>query len=71
MRCHGVPSNVAAPPASAVGSNRRAHISRVRAAGPNAAIDFGVPERVVCLPIGLEGADAHWGDLEAVIAAAA
>ena len=71
MRCYGVPSNVAAPPASAVGSDRRAHMSRVQAPGPNAAIDFGVPERVVCLPIGLEGADARWGDPDAAIAAAA
>jgi cystathionine beta-lyase/cystathionine gamma-synthase len=45
-------------------------ITRVQAAGPNSAIDFGVPERVVRLHIGLEGADALWGDLDAAIAAA-
>ena len=46
-------------------------ISRVQAAGPNSAIDFGVPERMVRLHIGLEGADALWDDLAVAMAAAA
>jgi O-acetylhomoserine/O-acetylserine sulfhydrylase-like pyridoxal-dependent enzyme len=71
MRCYCVRPNVAAPPAWAVCGDRRAHISRVQAAGLNSAIDFGVPERVVRLHIGLEGANALWGDLDAAIAAAA
>jgi cystathionine beta-lyase/cystathionine gamma-synthase len=37
----------------------------------SALIDFGVPERVARLHIGLEGADALWDDLGAAIAAAA
>jgi cystathionine beta-lyase/cystathionine gamma-synthase len=45
-------------------------ITRSQTDGPNSAIDFGVPERVVRLHIGLEGVDALWGDLEAAIAAA-
>jgi cystathionine beta-lyase/cystathionine gamma-synthase len=46
-------------------------IARVQAAGPNSAIDFGVPERLVRLHIGLEGADALWDDLDSAMAAAA
>jgi cystathionine beta-lyase/cystathionine gamma-synthase len=46
-------------------------IARVQAAGPNSAIDFGVPERMVRLHIGLEGADALWDDLDSAMAAAA
>jgi cystathionine beta-lyase/cystathionine gamma-synthase len=42
-------------------------VTRVQAAGPNSAIDFGVSERIVRLHIGLEGADALWGDLDAAI----
>jgi cystathionine beta-lyase/cystathionine gamma-synthase len=42
-------------------------IARLQATGPNSAIDFGVPERVVRLHIGLEGPDALWGDLDAAI----
>jgi cystathionine beta-lyase/cystathionine gamma-synthase len=42
----------------------------VQAAGPNSAIDFGVPERLVRLHVGLEGVEALWGDLDAAIAAA-
>src|ERR1700722_5144151 len=45
-------------------------IARVQAAGPNSAIDFGVPERVVRLHIGLEGADALWDDLDSAMTAA-
>src|ERR1700683_442054 len=44
-------------------------VTRVQAAGPNSAIDFGVPERVVRLHIGLEGGDALWDDLAAAIRA--
>jgi cystathionine beta-lyase/cystathionine gamma-synthase len=42
-------------------------VTRVQAAGPNSAIDFGVSERIVRLHIGLEGADALWSDLDAAI----
>ena len=42
-------------------------VTRVQAADPNSAIDFGVPDRVVRLHIGLEGADALWSDLDAAI----
>jgi cystathionine beta-lyase/cystathionine gamma-synthase len=48
-----------------------AQITRLQADGPNSAIDFGVPERVVRLHIGLEGTDVLWDDLDAAIAAAA
>jgi cystathionine beta-lyase/cystathionine gamma-synthase len=44
-------------------------ITRVQAAGPNSAVDFGVPERVVRLHIGLEGVDALWDDLNAAVRA--
>jgi cystathionine beta-lyase/cystathionine gamma-synthase len=44
-------------------------VTRVQAAGPNSAVDFGVPERVVRLHIGLEGVDALWDDLDAAIRA--
>jgi cystathionine beta-lyase/cystathionine gamma-synthase len=44
-------------------------VTRVQAAGPNSAVDFGVPERVVRLHIGLEGMDALWDDLSAAIRA--
>src|ERR1700689_2879009 len=44
-------------------------VTRVQAAGPNSAVDFGVPERVVRLHIGLEGVDALWDDLNAAIRA--
>jgi cystathionine beta-lyase/cystathionine gamma-synthase len=46
-------------------------VARAQAAGPNSAIDFGVPERMVRLHIGLEGADALWDDLDSAMAAAA
>jgi cystathionine beta-lyase/cystathionine gamma-synthase len=46
-------------------------VTRVQAAGPNSAVDFDVPERVVRLHIGLEGTEALWGDLYSAIAAAA
>ncbi|MDX7952041.1 PLP-dependent transferase [Lichenihabitans sp. Uapishka_5] len=38
-------------------------VTRVQAAGPNSALDFGVPERMIRLHIGLEGAEALWSDL--------
>lgn len=47
-----------------------AMVTRGQAAGPNSAVDFGVPERSVRIHVGLEGADALWGDLEQAIAAA-
>jgi cystathionine beta-lyase/cystathionine gamma-synthase len=39
-------------------------VTRVQAAGPNSALDFGVPERMVRLHVGLEGAAALWSDLQ-------
>jgi cystathionine beta-lyase/cystathionine gamma-synthase len=39
-------------------------VTRVQAAGPNSALDFGVPERMVRLHVGLEGAEALWRDIE-------
>jgi len=39
-------------------------ITRVQAAGPNSAVDFGVPERTVRLHIGLEGTTVLWEDLQ-------
>jgi cystathionine beta-lyase/cystathionine gamma-synthase len=44
-------------------------VTRVQTTGPNSAVDFGVPERVVRLHIGLEGVDALWNDLDAAIRA--
>jgi cystathionine beta-lyase/cystathionine gamma-synthase len=44
-------------------------VTRVQVAGPNSAVDFGVPERVVRLHVGLEGVDALWDDLNAAIRA--
>lgn len=38
-------------------------VTRVQAAGPNSAIDFDVPERMIRLHIGLEGTEALWSDL--------
>ena len=38
-------------------------VTRVQAAGPNSALDFGVPERMVRLHAGLEGTEALWDDL--------
>jgi cystathionine beta-lyase/cystathionine gamma-synthase len=39
-------------------------IARAQAAGPNSALDFGVPARMIRLSIGLEGTDTLWSDLE-------
>ena len=38
-------------------------VTRVQAAGPNSAVDFRVPERMVRLHVGLEGTEALWDDL--------
>jgi cystathionine beta-lyase/cystathionine gamma-synthase len=38
-------------------------IARAQAAGPNSALDFDVPARMVRLNIGLEGTDSLWADL--------
>jgi cystathionine beta-lyase/cystathionine gamma-synthase len=45
-------------------------VTRVQAAGPNSAIDFGVPERMVRLHVGLEGTEALWDDLAQALDAA-
>jgi cystathionine beta-lyase/cystathionine gamma-synthase len=45
-------------------------VTRGQAAGPNSAVDFGVPERSVRLHVGLEGAEALWADLTQAISAA-
>ena len=45
-------------------------VTRGQAAGPNSAIDFGVPENVVRLHVGLEGADALWADIENAVTGA-
>lgn len=38
-------------------------VTRVQAAGPNSAVDFGVPERMIRLHVGLEGTEPLWLDL--------
>jgi cystathionine beta-lyase/cystathionine gamma-synthase len=38
-------------------------IARAQAAGPNSALDFGVPARMIRLSIGLEGTETLWSDL--------
>jgi cystathionine beta-lyase/cystathionine gamma-synthase len=45
-------------------------VTRVQAAGPNSAIDFGVPERMVRLHVGLEGVETLWADLTRAITVA-
>lgn len=45
-------------------------VTRVQAAGPNSALDFGVPETMVRLHIGLESTEALWDDLAGAIDAA-
>jgi cystathionine beta-lyase/cystathionine gamma-synthase len=42
-------------------------VARDQNAGPNSAIDFGVPERVVRLHVGLEGTQALWGDIRQAV----
>ncbi len=38
-------------------------VARAQAAGPNSALDFGVPARMVRLHVGLEGTETLWSDL--------
>jgi cystathionine beta-lyase/cystathionine gamma-synthase len=38
-------------------------VTRVQAAGPNSALDFGVPAAMIRLHVGLEGTEALWSDL--------
>jgi cystathionine beta-lyase/cystathionine gamma-synthase len=45
-------------------------VTRVQAAGPNSAVDFGVPARMIRLNIGLEGTETLWSDLEQGLARA-
>ncbi len=45
-------------------------VTRVQAAGPNSAVDFGVNERMVRLHVGLEGTEALWADIARGLAAA-
>jgi cystathionine beta-lyase/cystathionine gamma-synthase len=42
-------------------------VTRQQAAGPNSAIDFGVPENMVRLHVGLEGTQALWADIARAI----
>jgi len=46
-----------------------AGVTRVQTGGPNHAIRFGVPERMVRLNVGLEGTDSLWSDLTQAFAA--
>ncbi len=45
-------------------------VTRVQAAGPNSAVDFGVTDRMVRLHVGLEGTEALWTDLTQALARA-
>lgn len=45
-------------------------IARAQAAGPNSALDFAVPPRMIRLNIGLEGTEALWADLHQGLAQA-
>jgi cystathionine beta-lyase/cystathionine gamma-synthase len=45
-------------------------VARVQAAGPNSALDFGVPANMVRLHVGLEGTEVLWADLEQALAKA-
>ncbi len=45
-------------------------VSRAQAAGPNSALDFRVPERMIRLHAGLEGSEALWADLAQAFEAA-
>ena len=45
-------------------------VTRVQATGPNSAVDFGVPPRMIRLNIGLEGIETLWSDLEQGLARA-
>jgi cystathionine beta-lyase/cystathionine gamma-synthase len=46
-------------------------VTRVQGAGPNSAVDFGVPARMIRLNVGLEGTETLWSDLEQSLAQAA
>ncbi|HMD28203.1 MAG TPA: aminotransferase class I/II-fold pyridoxal phosphate-dependent enzyme [Steroidobacteraceae bacterium] len=46
-------------------------IARAQAAGPNSALDFAVPARMIRLNIGLEGTEALWADLHQGLAKSA
>ena len=46
-------------------------IARAQAAGPNSALDFAVPARMIRLHIGLEGTEALWADLHQGLAKSA
>jgi cystathionine beta-lyase/cystathionine gamma-synthase len=46
-----------------------AGVTRVQTGGPNHAIRFGVPERMVRLNVGLEATDSLWSDLTQALAA--
>ena len=46
-----------------------AGVTRVQAGGPNHAIRFGVPERMVRLNTGLEATESLWADLTSALAA--
>jgi cystathionine beta-lyase/cystathionine gamma-synthase len=46
-----------------------AGVTRVQTGGPNHAIRFGVPERMVRLNVGLEATDSLWSDLTQAFAA--
>lgn len=45
-------------------------IARAQAAGPNSALDFAVPPRMIRLNIGLEGTETLWADLHQGLAKA-
>ncbi len=45
-------------------------VTRGQAAGPNSAVDFGVPETMVRLHVGLESPDVLWNDLATAITSA-
>jgi cystathionine beta-lyase/cystathionine gamma-synthase len=46
-----------------------AGVTRVQVGGPNHAVRFNVPERMVRLSIGLESPEALWADLAQALAA--
>jgi cystathionine beta-lyase/cystathionine gamma-synthase len=46
-------------------------VARAQAAGPNSAVDFNVPARMVRLHIGLEGTEVLWSDLVQALTKAA
>src|SRR5207237_8296805 len=46
-----------------------AGVTRVQAGGPNHALRFGVPERMVRLNTGLEATESLWADLTNAFAA--